>query len=41
MRAFIVSCVVAAILAAGAAVILDKFQEPAAQAFVSPTSVRI
>jgi hypothetical protein len=33
MRVFIISCIIAAALAIGAAVVLHEFQEPAAVAF--------
>jgi hypothetical protein len=35
MRTFLVSCLVAAVLATGAAVTLHTFQEPAAVAFTT------
>jgi hypothetical protein len=40
MKTFIVACVAACLIAVGAAVILDRFQEPASTAF-STTGVRI
>jgi hypothetical protein len=40
MRVFIASCIVAAIIAIGAAVVLHEFQEPAAVAFTT-SGVRI
>jgi hypothetical protein len=33
MRVFIISCIIAAVLAIGAAVVLHGYQEPAAVAF--------
>jgi hypothetical protein len=39
MRAFVASCLVAAVFAVGAAVILDNFvQEPASVAFAEPSA---
>ena len=40
MWVYIVSCIVAAAIAIGAAVLLEKFQEPAAVAFTT-SGVRI
>jgi hypothetical protein len=41
MQSFIAACVVAVVLAIGAAYVLDRYQAPAEQAFASPTGVRI
>jgi hypothetical protein len=39
MRAFIAACLLAGVIAGGAAVILDKFvQEPAVVAFAEPSA---
>jgi len=40
MRVFIVSCIAAAVIAIGSAVVLHEFQEPAAAAFTT-SGVRI
>jgi hypothetical protein len=40
LRTFLLACVIAAVLATGAAAILHQFQEPAAVAF-STSAVRI
>jgi len=40
MRVFIVSCIIGAAIAIGAAVVLQEYQEPAAVAFPTP-GVRI
>jgi|DewCreStandDraft_4_1066084.scaffolds.fasta_scaffold28311_3 hypothetical protein len=41
MKAFIVACVVAIVLALGAAWILDMFQAPVSEAYNAATSTRI
>jgi hypothetical protein len=41
MKAFIVACVAVVVVAVGAALVLDRYQEPADVAFASPTGVRI
>jgi hypothetical protein len=42
MRVFVASCLVAAVIAVGAAVILDNFvQEPVSAAFAEQPSVRV
>jgi hypothetical protein len=42
MRVFVASCFVAAVIAVGAAAILDNFvQEPASVAFAEQPSVRV
>jgi hypothetical protein len=41
MPSFITACVVAIVLAVGAAIVLDRVQEPATQAYASPSGVRI
>ncbi|MGH6767415.1 MAG: hypothetical protein ACRECO_00170 [Xanthobacteraceae bacterium] len=41
MRSFLVSCVVAVVIAVGAAAVLSYVQKPSEMAFVSPTGVRI
>lgn len=40
MKSFIAACVIAVVIAVGGAVVLERFQEPAAQAF-STTSTRV
>ena len=40
MRAFLVSCVVAAVIAVGAVFVLDRFQEPAEVTYAT-TGVRL
>jgi hypothetical protein len=41
MKSFLVACVAIAVIAIGAAVMLDKYQESADVAFTAPMSVRI
>jgi hypothetical protein len=41
MKAFIVACLAIVVVAVGASLVLDRFQEPAQQAYASPTGVRI
>jgi hypothetical protein len=41
MKAFLSACVVIVVIAVGAAVVLDKINKPADEAFASPSSVRI
>jgi hypothetical protein len=41
MKAFIVACIAAAVVAIVAAVVLDRYQKPAEVAYSSPTGVRI
>ena len=41
MRSFIAACVIAIVVAVGAAVVLDRYNQPADHAFASPTGVRI
>jgi hypothetical protein len=41
MKAFIVACLAIVVVAIGASFVLDRFQEPAQQAYASPTGVRI
>jgi hypothetical protein len=41
MKAFVAACIVIVVIAVGASFVLDAFQEPAQQAFASPTGVRI
>lgn len=41
MRNFIVACVAALVIAIAAYFVLNKFQEPASEAFMSMTSTRI
>lgn len=41
MKAFIAACVAIVVIAVVGAFVLDQFQEPAHQAFASPTGVRI
>jgi hypothetical protein len=41
MKAFLVACVAIVVIAVGASVVLDRYQEPAETAYASPTGVRI
>jgi len=41
MRSFIVACVVAVVVAAGAAWVLEGVQKPAENAYASPSGTRI
>lgn len=41
MKAFLISCAVAIIVAVGAVYTLDAYQTPADTAFTSPTGVRL
>lgn len=41
MKAFVVACVAVVVIAIGAAMVLDRYQEPAGTAFASPSGVRI
>ena len=41
MKAFIVALVAIAVIAVGAAMTLDRYQEPVDAAFAMPSSVRI
>ena len=41
MRSFLISCLVAVVLAGGAAIVLNMVQKPADAAFHSPTGVRL
>lgn len=41
MRSFIVACVAALVIAIGAYYVLNKYQEPVSDAFMSPSSTRI
>jgi hypothetical protein len=41
MRSFLVSCLVAVVIAVGAAAVLSYVQKPSEMAFVSPASVRM
>jgi hypothetical protein len=41
MRNFIVACVIAVVIAIGAAVVLNVVQMPVSEAFMSPSSTRI
>jgi hypothetical protein len=41
MKSFLIACVVAVVLAIGAALVLSAVQMPAGEAFISPSSVRI
>jgi hypothetical protein len=41
MRSFISACVVAIVIAVGAVFVLNSVQEPVAEAFSSPTTVRL
>jgi hypothetical protein len=41
MPTFITACIVAIVLAVGAAYVLEGYQKPAETAYASPTGVRI
>jgi hypothetical protein len=41
MKAFLIACAAIIVIAVGASVVLDRYQEPAETAFSSPTGVRI
>ena len=41
MKSFLAACVIAIVLAAGAAYILETFQQPADHAYASSTGARI
>ncbi len=41
MRSFIVACILAIVVAAGAAVLLERYQQPAENAFLSPSGARL
>jgi hypothetical protein len=41
MKAFLVACVAIVVIAVGASVVLDRYQESAATAYSSPTGVRM
>lgn len=41
MKSFLASCVVAAVIAVGAVIVLNQIQKPVENAFTSPTAVRI
>jgi hypothetical protein len=41
MRSFVVACLLAVIAAFGAALVLEKYQQPAEHAFASPSGARI
>ena len=41
MRTFVVACILAIVVAVGAAVVLEKYQQPADHAFASPSGARI
>ena len=41
MKAFVAACIVIVVLAVGASYVLDAFQEPAQQAYASPTGVKL
>ncbi len=41
MKAFLIACVAIVVLAIGASMVLDRYQEPVSEAFSSPTGVRI
>ena len=40
MRTFVVACIAVIIVAIGAAVVLEKYQQPAEHAFASPSGAR-
>jgi len=41
MKAFLAACVIIVVLAVCSSYVLDMFQEPAQQAFASPTGVKL
>jgi len=41
MKAFLSACIVIVVIAVGAAIVLDKINKPADEAFASSPSVRI
>ena len=41
MRSFLISCLVAVVLAGGAAIVLNLVQQSAGSAFASPTAVQL
>ncbi len=41
MKAFLVACIAIVVIAVGASVVLDRYQEPTSEAYASPSSVRI
>ena len=41
MRTFVVACILAIVAAAGAAVVLEKYQQPAESAYASPSGARL
>lgn len=41
MKAYIAACIAIVVIAVGASLILNQFQEPAQEAFASPSSVRL
>ena len=41
MKAFLVACVAIVVIAVGASMVLNHYQEPVEEAFSSPTGVRI
>jgi hypothetical protein len=41
MKAFIIACVAVVVVAVGAALVLDRYQEPVDVAFASSTGVRM
>jgi hypothetical protein len=41
MQSFLAACVIAVVVALGAALILNHYNKPADEAYASPTSVRL
>ena len=41
MKNFITACIIAIVIAVGAAIVLNFVQAPVGEAYMSPTSVRI
>jgi hypothetical protein len=41
MRSFLAACIAAIVIAVGAAVVLERYQEPAETAYASPSSTRL
>ena len=41
MKAFLIACAAIIVIAVGASVVLERYQEPAEAAYSSPTGVRI
>jgi hypothetical protein len=41
MQSFLAACVIAVVVALGAALVLDHYNKPAEQGYTSPTSARV